>query len=492
MNKELKVLLLNLASPPGRRLWRDDAGGFGVAIQFPQKYKKGSETTLHPFLPYASSLLLDAGYEFKVIDCQRLKPSDNVQTLSMVKKEDPDVIFSIISLPSIWNDLKILGEIKRSLHNVTIVGVGTVCRVIPQEILLKGSVDIVLRNDFPYISNMIDLIKALQHSQNLKNVNGISYVENEQMISTPESPELDINDLPATCYDSIPLDGYETFTDISGESFTYVSVLDSKGCPYKCIYCPYPLGYGKEWTFRSPTAIINEIEYIHNVRGVKGFAFRGQSFAYNRKQAIKICEEIIRRKLDVAWICESRVNEVSRELMKKMKEAGCRRIHYGVETGDPETLKIAKPGVELETTKKAFKITRENCILTQAHVILGWPNDDHRTLEDTRKFILNLKPDIINLNFLTPYPGTKMYEIAERNSLILTRDWSNYTSHTVVMRTKTLNANELYTIKKKIIRDFSKQKLRKLLQPDFPIVKRPRLFINKARSLVNKIMFPQD
>jgi len=179
--------------------------------------------------------------------------------------------------------------------------------------------------------------------------------------------------------------------------------------------------------------------------------------------------------------------------LDKLKKAGCRRIHYGVETGDAETLKIAKPGVMLETTKKAFKITRETGIFTQAHIILGWPDDDLRTLENTRKFILKLEPDVINLNFLTPYPGTKMYEIAKKESLILTHDWSNYTSHTVVMRTKTLNANELYAVKKRIIRDFAKQKLKQLfIQPDYPTAKRLQSFVSEGKLLVNRIIFPQD
>jgi radical SAM superfamily enzyme YgiQ (UPF0313 family) len=491
MRKNPKILLLNLPNPPNQRLWRDTAGGFGTAIPRKPTYRQNGEAPLHPFLPYASSVLLKAGYEFKVIDCQRSK-IDQHEVLYNITKENPDIISSIISLPSMENDIKILNEIKESIQNVTIVGVGTVCRVIPNEVLHGSKVDIVLRNSYPYTSHLVDLIQSLQQSRKLKTVGSISYKQNEKIVHVPDTPEPDIGDLPAPCYDFLQFDGYETITDITGERYLYVPIIESKGCPYDCVYCPYPLGFGRKIMFRSPKAIVDEMECLYSAHNIKGFLLRGQTFAYNRKRAIEICEEIIRRKLDVVWFCESRVDEVSRELLNKMKKAGCRRIHYGVETGDPETLKIAKPGVVLETTKKAFKITRETGILTQAHVILGWPDDDHKTLETTRKFILKLKPDIINLNFLTPYPGTKMYEIAKKNSLLLTYDWSNYTSHTVVMRTKTLNANELYAIKKKIIRDFSKQKLRQLLQHDFQAVKRPRPFINKAKSLVNRIMFPQD
>jgi len=491
MDKNLKILLLNLPSPPSQTLWRESAGGFGSSVFSNPKWRKLSTTTLLPFFPYASSILLDEGYEFKVVDCERLQ-LNNDQSVELAKKENPDIIFSIISLPSMKNDLKILDKIKESIPSVKTVGVGTVCRVLSQEILLGSKMDVALRSGYPYITNIVELIRALQHSRNLKTVKGISFVKNRQILDTFGSIETDLNDLPKPCYDFIPLDGYETFVNKKGERFPYIAILDSIGCPYNCIYCPYPLGFGRKYTYRAINIVVDEIEEVYTCCNIRAFDFRSQAFAYNRKRALEICKELMRRKLDIRWMCESRVDEVNRELLEIMKKAGCQRIHFGVETGDPEILKIAKLGVKLETIEKAFKITKKLDILTQAHIILGWPDDDHRTLENTRKLILKLEPDIINLNFLTPYPGTKMYEIAKKNSLILTYDWSNYTSYKVVMRTKTLNSSELYAIKKKIIRDFSKRKLRQLLQHDFAKVKRPRIFVNEAKSLVNRIMFPQD
>jgi len=491
MDKNLKILLLNLPSPSNQRLVRDTAGGFGNMMYCRYNYRRDGETYLHPFLPYASSLLLESGYEFKVIDYQRLK-LNQPQLLHNVKKENPDIIISIISLPSLKNDVEILNKIKESIQNVTIVGVGTVCRVIPNEVLLQSKVDVVLRNTYPYTSNMIDLIQALHQSRNLKKVKGISYTRKGKITHTPESPELDLSEIPPPRYDSLQLDGYATFTDITGERYPYVPIVGSKGCPYPCIYCPYPIGFGRKWTHRSPKEIVDEIEYLHNTRNIKGFLLRDQSFALNKKHAIKICEEIIRRRLDIVWFTEARVDEITRELLEKMKKAGCRRIHYGVETGDPKILKIAKPGVRLEDIRRAFRLTKETGLWAQAHVILGWPDEDWETIKKTYKLLLDLNPNSINFNFLTPYPGTKLYEMAQRNSLLLTREWSNYTSHTVVMRTKNLSARDLHTINSRIPRDLAKQRLKKLLlQPNIQMLKKPRPFINEARRLANKIIFPQ-
>jgi len=488
--KNLKIIILNLPSPPNQRLWRDTAGGFGTAIISQHKHKVNRES-LHPFLPYASALLSKSAYEFKVIDAQALK-LDRSQVLAEVKKENADLVFSVISLPSFYQDLCILSEIKYLLQNVIVIGVGTICSVMPNEILYRSAIDMVLRNNYPYISYMLDLIQSLRQSRNLKNIGNLSFKKNGKIIHTPKKPEPPLDDLPFPEYDFIKLDRYETTSDITGKSFVYVPILESRGCPYNCIYCPYPLGFGREIMFRSLKVIVEEIKYLRDKFNIRAFLLRGQTFAYNKKRAMEICNEIIRNKLDVIWFCESRVDEVSKELLTNMKRAGCIRIHYGVETGDPELLKIAKPGVRLQATEKAFKMTKEVGIMTQAHIILGWPNENRQTLERTRKLILKLDPDEINLNFLTPYPGTPLYEIAQRNNLLLTADWTQYTSHTVVMRTKNLSANELYAYKSRIIRDFSKQKLQQLFIKDgLSVFKKPQAFI-KATSLVNRILFPYN
>jgi radical SAM superfamily enzyme YgiQ (UPF0313 family) len=490
MNSNSNILILNLPSPPNQRLWRDTAGGFGTAIPSLSKYKTtDGRTPLHPFLPYASSILSEANYEFKILDCQRLE-IDKSQILTEVRKENPDIIFSILSLPSLKHDLTILNQIKEAIQNVTIVGVGTICRVLPNEILQNSKVDIVSRSSYPYTFNMIKIIETIRQSAKLKHVENISYKQNGKIVNTPLVPESDIENLPNPCYDNLQLDGYEKLTDISGERYTYVPILESKGCPYNCIYCPYPLGFGTKIMFRQPKAIVDEMEHLHQAHGIKAFLLRGQTFAYDRKRALEICEEIIQRKLNVLWFCESRVDEVSKELLNKMKRAGCIRIHYGVETGDPELLKIAKPGVKIDITERAFKITKEHGIMTQAHIILGWPNETKETLEKTRKFILKLNPDEINLNFLTPYPGTKLYEIAQKSSLLLTRDWSQYTSYNVVMKSKHLDATELYKFKERINRDFAKQKLKRLIL-NVNLWKKPRRLINSARKLTNRMISPK-
>jgi anaerobic magnesium-protoporphyrin IX monomethyl ester cyclase len=490
MDKNGAVLVLNLPSPPNQNLWRDTAGGFGTSIPYPSNVKEIGRTPLHPFLPYSASVLESAHKKFYVIDCQRLR-LNNDDTLKKVKSLNPEIVVSVISLPSMKNDLKILSEIKKTMPDVATIGVGAVCRIMPHEVLSQNKVDIILRNSYPYINGLIDMVEALQQSKSLKTIDGLSFRENGQVFHTADLPEYSFDDLPTPNYDLIPFEGYETISDDSGQRHPYVLIIDSKGCPYNCYYCAYPLGYGRQFTFRSPVSIVDEIEYLHQSRQVNIFAFKGQSFAYNKAHAIKVCDEILKRGLKIEWFCEARADEINQEYILKMKNAGCRRIHFGVETGDAETLKTAKPGVSLAITRQAFNLARKYGIARQAHVILGWPQDTFKTLENTRRFLLDIDPDVLNLNFMTPYPGTKIYQIAEQKGLILTRNWSNFTSHSVVMRTESLSAEQLYAIKNKIVRDFSIRKLEKMI---FTLsnqdLQRPKIFAAKAKGLMNKVLFP--
>jgi anaerobic magnesium-protoporphyrin IX monomethyl ester cyclase len=490
MGNNVEVALLNLPNPPNQILWRDTAGGFGTSLSCPSKLEVKNSTPLHPFLPYASAVFTEASIEFKVIDSQRLN-LNNQQTLEAVEKINPKIVFSIISLPSMRNDLEVLKNISKSLENVTTVGVGTACHIIPDIVLSENKIDILLRNSYPYIDGLVDLVKLLRKGGSPKNNNGLSYIENGKILHNPNLPDFNFDRLPTPNYNDLPLDGYDTYPDKTGKRHPYVLVVDSKGCPYGCVYCAYPLGYGREFTFRPPAKIVDEIEQLHLTRHIDVFAFKGQSFAYSKTHAKKVCDEIAKRNLKITWFCESRVDEVNLEYLQTMKNAGCERIHYGVETGDPEIIKTAKPGVTLDLTRRAFKMTKQNDIFTQAHVVLGWPNDTRETLDNTRKFLLELNPDVLNLNFLTPYPGTAIFGLAERKSLLLTRNWSNFTSHTVVMRTMHLNARQIMAAKNKIVRDFSLKKLKELVfDLDLRTLTQQRSLAGRMKALSNKVLFP--
>lgn len=209
-------------------------------------------------------------------------------------------------------------------------------------------------------------------------------------------------------------------------------------------YCPYPLGMGRKIRFRQGEDFVDEISHLNQRYGVTGFAFRDQVFSSNIDRAEEICDLIVERKLRIQWFCETRFNMVSRRLLKKMRMAGCRRVHYGLETGDPDLLfRVGKPGTRISDVKEALRMTKQAGITPLTHIILGLPGENPNTIQNTLGTLRELGVVNISVNLATPYPGTPLFEYAREHGLIENHDWSHYTSFSPVMRTEELSISEL-------------------------------------------------
>ena len=225
------------------------------------------------------------------------------------------------------------------------------------------------------------------------------------------------------------------------------------------MYCPYPVGFGRKPVYKNPKSVVDEIEYLNRAKGIEGFLFRNQSFTTNLEWAEEVCHQIMKRKLDISWFCEARADETSEHILSIMKKSGCKRIHYGVETGDPTLIKTAKPGLKLETVRRAFNLARRLGIWRHAQIILGLPGENRQSLLNTIFFVLSLEPDSITVNFATPYPGTELYRLGEKNGWIITHNWSRYSSFHIVMRTDQIDTDELCKAAEKIDKSFKRQQI---------------------------------
>ena len=224
-------MVLNPPSPPHFDICRNWAGGFGTATLVRRRadYGHSGKPTFHPFLAYASAVLSNENYSHSILDCQRLK-LNKFQVLREAKKREPDVIFSLIALPSLKRDLELLDAIKESLPYTKVVAVGTTCRILHNYILLNSKIDAVLRNSYPYVSNLTHFFKALELKQNLKKVPGVSYIKSGKVINTVEPPDISLGELLPPCYDALELDRYDSFNDLDCNRYSYIPILGSKGC----------------------------------------------------------------------------------------------------------------------------------------------------------------------------------------------------------------------------------------------------------------------
>ena len=459
MRDDLGFVLMNLPNPPRRNINRDYAGGFGTIGPL------SSKTLLPVYLLYGASAMKKARCKYKILEAQGMNYSF-AQTVNMVIEDKPDVLISWLSLPSIYDDLALLDEIKKVMPNVLIIVLGVVGNVMSEEILLKSNVDLVIKGWYPHynlIFNLVDVLKNNSLSKDtFKQIGGAVYVEDGRITQSSIEPfDEDLDQLSLDVYYQLPLDRYLIrLQDARGSTLRCIPIITSMGCPYACMYCPYPLGFGRKIRHKSIINIVEEMEFLRNNFGVSSFIFRDQLFTHNKQRVLDLCDEIINRDLNIKWIVEARVDEVSEELLLKMKSAGCFRINYGVETGSQEMFKkIGKPGVETDSIKKAFGITRELDIATTAHMLLGLPGETKETLQSSLEMLCTINPNDANSNIATPYPGTRLFEMASKKGWISTYDWSKYSSYDAIISTGYLSVDQISIATKRVIRRFRNYKL---------------------------------
>ena len=458
--ENLRYMLLNMPNPQGENVYREYAGGFGTLGPI------SGEVLLPSYLVYGTSAVEISGYPYMSLDAQAMRYNSS-RTVEEVREFRPDILLTWASLPTLYEDLETLKEIKSELPETLIIVMGTVCNVMPEEVL-KDGVDLLVRGINPYyrcISSIVNVFKDNPATEeSFKLIDGAIYRKNGTLVKALYKPvREDLDEIHLQVYEQLPIEEYiGEMENAQGHIVKCIPIVTSVGCPYGCMYCPYSLGYGKKVTHKSIDMILEEMEYLKNKFGIKGFLFRDQVFTYNRKRVESLCNEIIERDLDAKWFIEARVDQVSYELLEKMRNAGCFRIHYGVETGAEEMLSTTgKPGLDLEKIKSVFQMTKEIGIFASAHIILGLPGESKETLENTLKLIYELNPDAVNLNIATPYPGTKLFETASENGWIETYDWSKYTSYDAIMETGNLEIEDLINARKNIKRKFRNFKLLK-------------------------------
>jgi radical SAM superfamily enzyme YgiQ (UPF0313 family) len=268
-------------------------------------------------------------------------------------------------------------------------------------------------------------------SLNLSDILGIAYRNGSGIKINQKCPLVrDLDSLPFPARDLIDLSVYPGLYYKKERVETYM--ISSRGCPYNCIYCSNPVWKNnKPWyRLRSPKNVVDEIEYIVNELGIKEIYDQTDEFNGNMKWAKAVCEEIIRRGIEVSLKAQLRSDHLDRELAEKMKRAGFWLALLGVESGNSRTLKGINKKVTTEDNRKALTTLKDAGVKTFALLMAFnvWEEngklcfegkeDTNNTLEYVRKLIRGRKVDLMSWSLTTPYPGSKLYDIAMRHNLI--------------------------------------------------------------------------
>jgi len=429
---------------------RDMAGGYGVA--FPSEradygYDDWVRPEINMGLLYCAAVAERKGRDVHFIDAQ-IEQLNLDNLVARVSEVNPDIVVSVINLPSIYGDLKALEVLKEHFPNTHITGIGTVCRALTDLVLKSNAVDTAILGAPELV--LPKLLKAIEVGNSVEKVSGIAFKMDGDIVKTsvvsPFVEDLDL--LPYPAYHKVLMDRY--WHHVFGKHTRCTYILSSKGCPFGCYYCPYPYGFGDRIVFREPVKVVDEIQHLQERYGIEAIVFRDQVFNARPSRTIEICNEIIRRKLQLKWFCETRLDNMTQDVLEKMKAAGCIRVHYGVESGDPRIFSShAKAHVNqpLKQILERVVMTEKMGIYAHVFILLGLYGENWSTIGNTMNMARELRSTSIGVSIATPYPGTRFYDEAKERGMILTEDWSKFTGFGAVIRTEELSAQDLVKAK---------------------------------------------
>lgn len=218
--------------------------------------------------------------------------------------------------------------------------------------------------------------------------------------------------------------------------------------------------FGRKTRFRSPANVVDEIEDAYRQYGVTHFIFVDDTLTVEKSRMFAICDDILRRGLEVTWEGWTHANTVNEELLAAMKRAGLRRLSFGIESGNREILKSLKKGTDHERILSAYRAAKKVGLETRGSVIIGLPGETRATVEETIRFVTGLRElDHCYFNIAMPYPGTEIRALAlkgERGTRLLSLEYSQLKrqGQTVVMEVNDLTADELLRLQRKAYLSF--------------------------------------
>jgi len=364
-----------------------------------------------PFLlKYMESILKrDSIYETLLLDC--MASNMKLEGLIDVSIEySPDIIVIFTTTLEYGLSLKYAGRVKKKSSPV-IVAVGQDATASAQRYVYNGSpIDFVLRGESEF--SLIKLLEVIYGQGDFSHIEGIS-------TSHYSHPNLafvnELEDLPTPIYEENELEGYRYYFPVSwGKRLVWGHLLSSRGCPYNCIFCSQTIreSYGKALRLRKPSDVIDEMMYLQT-QGANFIVFADDNFTTSRNHVIGICEEIRKRRLKIRWTAHARVDNCDEDLLKIMKSAGCSLLRFGIESGSGKIIKILKKtDIEnwLDRAREIFIAARKISLDTAALFLIGNPSETREDIEKTISFAIELSPDLVQVAFFTPYPGSPAYE----------------------------------------------------------------------------------
>lgn len=356
-------------------------------------------------------------HEVKIVDCQALRLNED-QIKEQIREYQPDVV-GVCAWTDFWYDawrcIQLTKEVDPRIH-VTVGGphIG----IYASETLEFSGCDSVIVGDgeIPFFW----LVNALSNDSKPNNLPGLHFKEHGVKKGEHEFYiHGDLDSLPFPDRTMLP---YNTYHSVVARNDFVTTMITSRGCPYKCTFCK--LSFQKTLS-RTAKDVLAEMEVIASL-GIREIEVYDDTFTWSKHRLLDICKGIVERKLDFDWAIRDRVSSPTPETMEWLAKAGCRRIHFGIESGSNKTLKTIKKAIDTDQAIQAVALAKKHGIQVLTYFMLGLPGETVQDMRETMRFAKRLDPDYATFSVTVPYAGTEMYADGLKQGIIPEDYWLEF------------------------------------------------------------------
>jgi radical SAM superfamily enzyme YgiQ (UPF0313 family) len=398
-------------------------------------------------LAYLGAVLEKNGYSVNIIDCQaqQLSYADLEREIG---KHQPKIV-GITSTTLTYKSALRVTKMAKQVHPDCLTILGGCHATFWDDKALEEcpQLDMVVRKEGEY--TLLEIANKLKENDRSNYVLGTTCREKGKIIRNADRPYIeDLDSLPFPAHHLLPLRHLRTLGKI------IFPVTTSRGCVYWCNFCTAVRMFGRKYRMRSPKNVVDEMQFLSEKYGATEVTFYDDAFTVNQARTERICEDIQNRGLKLQWDCETRVDMVTKDLLQKMKKAGCIAVWFGVESGSQNVIDSMGKSIRVNQTRRAFKWANEVGLMTVASVILGFPSETEESALKTVKFVEELNTNDVGYYIATPYPGTPMYDYVKENGWLKITDFDRYDTATPVFESPTLSMKDLAEIREKAYQRF--------------------------------------
>lgn len=354
-----------------------------------------------------------------VIDCQ-VEEIDYRALEDRLRAALPDVVGITAMTLTLIDVLETIKVVKKINPRTLVVLGGPHVNIFPEETIALPGVDYLVLGEGE--EAVLELLDALGNDNALENIKGLVFKKERNIVNTGLRPMIqDLDKLPFPARHLVP---YKKYYSLLAKRRPATTTFTSRGCPFNCSFCDRP-HLGKKFRYRSAENVVDEMEECVKM-GIHEFLVYDDTFTVNKKRVLAVCDEIIRRKLDVGWDIRSRVDTIDSEMLRALRKAGCNGIHYGVEAGTEKILKVLNKNINLSKVAEVFRLTKKEGLQVLAYFMIGSPGETGEDILETFKVARSLDPDFIHLTVFTPFPATKLYQNGLESGIIKKDYWREF------------------------------------------------------------------